>query len=65
MIKNRDRILALDESGALYLLKANPERFELLAERSVSTQSCWAHLAMAGRHIAVRELKAIALYEWK
>lgn len=60
-----DRILALDERGELLLLRANPERFELLDRRKISDAPAWGHLAVCGDEIFVRELNAIAAYRWK
>ncbi len=57
-----DRILALDERGQLLLIKANPEKFDLLDSREISKDSTWGHIAVAGNEVFVRELKAIATY---
>lgn len=65
MVAQGDRILALDEKGELLLIRANPEKFELLDSRKISEASTWAHLAICGDEIYVRELKAIAAYRWK
>lgn len=58
------KILALDERGQLLLIKANPEKFELLATREISNSPTWAHIAVAGNEIFVRELNAITAYRW-
>ncbi|MEO8028900.1 MAG: PQQ-binding-like beta-propeller repeat protein [Bryobacteraceae bacterium] len=60
-----DRILALDEAGKLLLIRANPEKFELLDAREISKDSTWGHIAVAGNEIFVRELKAVAAYRWE
>jgi len=65
MISNGDKILALDERGILYLLKANPEKFELLDEKKVSDQECWGHLAISNDELFIRELQAISAWKWK
>lgn len=65
MVAQGDRILALDERGELLLIRANPEKFELLDSRKISDASTWAHLAVCGEEIYVRELKAITAYRWK
>lgn len=57
-----DKMLALDERGILYLLRANPERFELLDERKVSDESTWGHIAVEGDDIVIRELNAVAAF---
>lgn len=59
-----DKILALDERGELHLVRANPEKLEILDSRSVSEEETWGHLAISGQEIFVRELKAIAAYRW-
>lgn len=58
-------ILALDERGQLHLIRANPEKFELLDSREVSESSAWAHLAAAGDEIFVRDLSGISAYRWR
>lgn len=58
------KILALDERGDLLLVNANPEKFELLGERHVSDSSTWAHLAVCGDEVFVRDLKGLTVYRW-
>lgn len=57
-----DRILALDQDGTLLLVRANPKKFELLDSRKISEEESWAHLAVAGQQLFVRELNALAVY---
>ncbi len=64
MIANGDKILALDERGELLLIKANPEKFELLSSRKVGDDS-WAHLAIRGNQIFVRNLDELIVFDWK
>lgn len=64
MVAQGDRILALDQRGILYLFRANPEKFELLDERKVSTQETWAHLAVCGDEVYVRGLKSLTKFRW-
>lgn len=64
MVAQGDRILALDEDGTLFLLRANPDKFELIDSRKLSEQPTWGHLAVSGNQIFVRELNAIAAYDW-
>jgi outer membrane protein assembly factor BamB len=60
-----DKILALSESGTLYLLRANPDAFELLDSAEVSGKETWGHLAVDGDEIFVRSLKGITAYRWE
>ena len=64
MIVSGKKILALDEDGTLMLLNANPEKFELIDKIKLSGDS-WAHLAISGDEIIIRELNALTSYQWK
>jgi outer membrane protein assembly factor BamB len=64
MAMNGSRILALDQRGTLYLLDATPEGLEVVGERDVSKGESWAHVAICGGEVFVREQKAIAAYKW-
>ena len=65
MVAQGDRILALDETGEVRLIKATPEQFELLGEAKVAAEESWAHLAIEGQELYVRDLKGISAYRWK
>jgi len=65
MVSRGDKILALDNRGILYLLKANPQKLEILDERKVSEQETWGHLAVSGNELFVRELKALSAWKWQ
>ncbi len=41
LVANGDKILALDETGILRLIAANPKEYTLLDEREVSKESAW------------------------
>jgi outer membrane protein assembly factor BamB len=65
LVANGDRILALDETGDLRLIRATPESFELVGEAKVAEEESWAHLAVEGRELYVRDLDGLTAYEWK
>ena len=65
LIAQGDRILALDQQGILLLIKANPEKFELIDSRKIAEADTWAHLAISDDELFVRELEALAAYRWK
>jgi outer membrane protein assembly factor BamB len=65
LVAQGDRILALDQRGLLFLFRANKERFELLDQRKLTDSETWAHLAVADDQLFVRELKALAAYQWR
>ena len=60
----RDRILALDQRGMLFLLRASKERFDQLDQRKLTSAETWAHLAVADDELFVRELNALSVYRW-
>jgi outer membrane protein assembly factor BamB len=59
-----DRILALVDNGTLLLLQADPQAFRLIDQRKVSEEDTWAHLAVSGEELFVRELKGMAVFRW-
>jgi outer membrane protein assembly factor BamB len=64
LIAHGDRILALDQRGILYLLRANREKLELLDQRKLADSETWAHLAVAEDQVFVRELNALSVFQW-
>ncbi len=64
MVANGDKILALDQQGELLLIEASPDEFRLLDRRQIAEDS-WAHLAVCGEEVFVRELNAMSAYRWK
>jgi outer membrane protein assembly factor BamB len=64
MVSNGKEILALDQKGILYRIAPNTEKLEILESREIADAETWAHLAVSGNQIFIRELNAIACYEW-
>lgn len=65
LVAQGDHILALDQRGVLLLLRANRDKLDLLDRRKLTDAETWAHLALAGDAIFVRELHALAAYRWR
>jgi len=65
LVTNGDRILALDQVGKLYLLRATPEKFDVLDSRKLGDAEMWAHLTVAGQELYVREQNALVAYRWE
>ena len=65
LIAAGDRILALDERGELLLIRATPDEFDLIDRREVASRPTWAHVAVAGDQVFVRELDAMTVFDWK
>lgn len=64
LVAQGQKILALDERGDLFLINANSEKFEPLSQRHVSDSPTWAHLAVCGDEVFVRDLKGLTVYRW-
>lgn len=64
LVANRDKILALDNRGILYLLKADPADFRRLDERKIADAETWAHLAVCGDELYVRDLNGLTAWRW-
>jgi hypothetical protein len=47
------------------LIRARPDRCELVDSRMISTTETWGHLALAGNQIFIREKNAIVAYRWE
>lgn len=65
LIAQGDRILALSQDGDLSLIRANPEKFEIIDRTELTNAETWAHLAVAGRQVIVREQEGLSVYSWE
>ena len=65
MVANGSNVLALDERGDLLLLDLNAKEFVSVDKRHVSDHSTWAHLAVVGSQVFVRDLKGLTVYVWE
>lgn len=64
MASNGESILALNNKGELRLISPNSEEYQEVDEMKVANDS-WAHLAIQGDMLIVRDLKALKVYRWK
>ncbi|TWT49571.1 outer membrane biogenesis protein BamB [Rubripirellula amarantea] len=64
MIVNDDQILALDSSGALNLIAHDEKSLRILDSADVA-EDAWAHLAIAGDRLFVRDLAALKVFRFK
>ena len=65
MVANGNRILALSEAGELYLIAANTTEYQVLDVIEVAESETWAHLAVDGDQVLIRELDALSAFTWK
>jgi len=64
MVSNGDKILSLDNSGELLLINANDDALNVVDQTKVANDA-WAHLAVEGDLVIVRDLKALKVFRWK
>jgi outer membrane protein assembly factor BamB len=64
LVAKDDKILALTADGKILMIETNPEEFKIIDSVEVSDQSTWAHLALCGDELFIRELKGIAKFRW-
>jgi outer membrane protein assembly factor BamB len=64
LVANGDRLLALDSTGKLYLIAADPKEFEILAESRAADIEAWAHLAVCGDEMFVRDQSGLTAFRW-
>ncbi len=70
MVAQGDKLLTLDETGDLRLIRATPEKYDQLGEAKVAEAESWAHVAVVdapggGTEIHVRDLSGITAWRWK
>ena len=65
VVAKGDSVLALKADGELLIFSLTPKEFKIIDTKKVSDQSTWAHLALCGDEIFVRELKGITKFNWK
>jgi outer membrane protein assembly factor BamB len=64
MAVNRDRLLALDQRGILYLFRIDGADYELLDKRKVAGVETWAHIAVCGDELYIRDLEGLTAWRW-
>jgi hypothetical protein len=46
------------------LIRASPEKFDLIGQHKVSENPTWAHLAVADGQVFIRELRSLHVLDW-
>ncbi len=64
MVTNGKQILALDNAGDLLLIEPDDAELNVVDKVKVANDS-WAHLAVQGDKVIVRDLDAIKVFDWK
>jgi outer membrane protein assembly factor BamB len=65
MVAHGGRLLALTEAGELYLIAANTQEYEVIDVIEVADSETWAHLAVDGDQVLIRELDGLSAFTWK
>ena len=64
MVTNGEKILALDNGGDLMLISPSEDALNIVDQMKVADDS-WAHLAVQGDYLIVRDLNALKVFQWK
>ena len=64
LVANHDRILALVSDGTLLYIHAQADEFVLIDRLNVSDGETWAHLAVAGDQLFIRDLNSLTAYRF-
>lgn len=64
MVSNGKKILSLDNTGELLLINAKDETLDVVDQTKVANDA-WAHLAVEGELVIVRDLNALKVFRWK
>ena len=64
LVAQGNKILALTNAGELIYLRANPEKMDIVSRLQISEQETWAHLAVDGDQVIVREQEALTAFRW-
>ncbi|MCG8651112.1 MAG: PQQ-like beta-propeller repeat protein [Pirellulales bacterium] len=64
MVSNGELILALENTGELRLIRADDSELRVIDQVKVADDS-WAHLAVEGDLVIVRDLKSLKVYRWQ
>jgi outer membrane protein assembly factor BamB len=64
MVSNGTELLALDNGGELMLIQASNDELTITDRMKVAKDS-WAHLAVQGPYVIVRDLRALKVYRWQ
>ncbi|HIG83848.1 MAG TPA: hypothetical protein EYG40_12885 [Verrucomicrobia bacterium] len=58
------KVLALTADGKLLLLHLNSSKFKLIDSTKISDAPTWAHLAVCGKVLFIRELNGLTKLNW-
>jgi outer membrane protein assembly factor BamB len=64
LVAQGDRILALADTGVFRLIHASSDGYDVKDELEVSSTPTWAHLAVVGDDLYVRDLEGLQAWRW-
>ncbi len=64
LVHQEELILALTNNGTLRLIEAAPEEYLVVGEVQVADAETWAHLAVSGTDVFIRELEGLSAWSW-
>ncbi|GIX04389.1 MAG: hypothetical protein KatS3mg114_0258 [Planctomycetaceae bacterium] len=65
LVTDGHKILALDQTGWLYLIDADPSQFVLRDAYRVSDTETWGHLAVSGQQLYIRAENGLSAWDWQ
>lgn len=65
LVAQGDQILALSNEGEIRLIAADPKEYRVVDRFELPENNTWAHLAVDGRQVFVRDLKGLSAYVWQ
>ena len=65
LVAQGKRILALDSRGTLLLMAADPTKFDLIDSQKAADSDSWAHLAVCGDELYIRDLDGVSAFRWR
>ena len=64
LVTRDQRVLALDQRGELLLFEAKPDAYHPAGTSKLSDAESWAHLAVSGSDLVVREQGGVTAWNW-
>jgi len=65
LVAQGKRVLALSNSGVLRLIEADATAYRIADELEIAEAPTWAHLAVEGDEVIIREQEALASFRWR
>ena len=58
-------MIGMSHAERLFEAAKEPKSFKLISELEVSARPTWAHVAVCGNEVLIRDLKGLSSYRWE